>query len=330
MPTAEESAPAASARRVSQEHAAEMRVLDKVDLDLRRGTITAILGPNGAGKTTLLRLLAGLLAPSEGCVDVLGVRTPAAASRWRGWRGGWGRSLRRRIGYVPQRSALDPEMTGAETLLFLANLCGVARRQRARRVADLAATFGVSHCLARRVGGWSGGERRRLHLAAGLVHDPDLLLLDEPTAGLDPGGAGVLWGELERRAAAGRAVAVVTHDLDGAERHAGLVVLLDRGRMVARGTPAELVSAHGQATLTADLAPPAVAAELLAGALAGCAGVGRVAVEGLRCRVEVPGGAAAEAAVLAALAALAAGVRRVEVAPPGLLGVWRRLIGEEP
>jgi ABC-2 type transport system ATP-binding protein len=122
----------------------------------------------------------------------------------------------------------------------VAALHGVGRRERRRRVAELADGFGVASHLARRVSTWSGGLRRRLHLAAGMVHDPELLLLDEPTAGLDPEGCRLLWEDLAARAARGRAVAVVTHDLAAAERHAARVAIVDRGALVAWGSPREL------------------------------------------------------------------------------------------
>ncbi|HXO20248.1 MAG TPA: ABC transporter ATP-binding protein, partial [Thermoanaerobaculia bacterium] len=223
---------AATARRVSKDYPAGPRALDEVDLDLPRGAVTVLVGANGGGKTTLLRILAGLLPPSSGEVTVLDVPQPASAGRWRQ------RALRRGVGYVPQEVALDPEMTGRETLSLLATLHGVARRDRRRRIAELALAFGTADHLPRPVAAWSGGLKRRLHLAAGMIHDPELLLLDEPTAGLDDQGSVFLWAELARRAAAGRTVAVVTHDLAAAERHADRVVIVDGGRIVAAGSPA--------------------------------------------------------------------------------------------
>ncbi|MFL6290377.1 MAG: ABC transporter ATP-binding protein [Thermoanaerobaculia bacterium] len=209
----------ASLRGVSVRFARAEPALAAVDLDLLPG-LTAVAGPNGAGKTTLLRVLAGYLRPDSGTAEVL--------------------RDRRRIGYIPQDLALDPEMTGRETLALLAALHGVPRRERAGRVVRLAESFGTAGHLDNRVASWSGGLRRRLHLAAGMIHDPDLLLLDEPTAGLDLEGNDILWAELERRAAAGRAVVVVTHDLESAARHAGRAVILHRGRIVSDGPPRDL------------------------------------------------------------------------------------------
>lgn len=210
-----------------------------IDLELRRGEITALVGVNGSGKTTLLRILAGILEPDAGAVEVLGIPQPARSGQ------GARRALRRRSSYLSQDPALDPEMTGAETLTLVASLYGVPRRHRRRQVAELAASFGVTSHLSKPVSTWSGGLKRRLHLAAGMIHDPELLLLDEPTAGLDPEGRRLLWDDLAARAGRGRAVAIVTHDLRAVERRAGTVVLLDRGTLVAAGSPAALLALEG-------------------------------------------------------------------------------------
>jgi len=222
-----EAASVATVRGVGVRFSRAAPALAEIDLDLQAG-LTAVVGPNGAGKTTLLRVLAGLLVPDEGRVEIPGDR--------------------RLRGYIPQDLALDPEMTGRETLWLLAALHGVPRRERADRVAGLAAAFGIAAHLPRPVAVWSGGLKRRLHLAAGMIHDPDLLLLDEPTAGLDVERSGFLWEELKRRAAGGRAVAVVTHDLAAAERHADRVIVLHRGRLAASGPPSRLADLYRQVT----------------------------------------------------------------------------------
>ncbi len=230
--------PAARARGVGHRFGGTT-ALAGVDLELRRGRITALVGANGSGKTTLLRILAGILEPENGEVEVLEIARPARSG------GGARRALRRRVSYVSQDPALDPEMTGGEILALVAALYGVPRGRRRAQVVELAAAFGVESHLSRRVGAWSGGLRRRLHLALGMIHDPDLLLLDEPTAGLDPEGRRLLWEDLSARAARGRAVAIVTHDLAAAERHAGTVAILDRGALVAAGSPAEILVVDG-------------------------------------------------------------------------------------
>ena len=222
-----EAAGVATVRGVGVRFSHSAPALAEIDLDLQPG-LTAMVGPNGAGKTTLLRVLAGLLVPDAGTVEIP-------------------RDKRLR-GYIPQDLALDPEMTGRETLSLLAALHGVPRRERAERVAGLAAAFGIEEHLPRPVAVWSGGLKRRLHLAAGMIHDPELLLLDEPTAGLDVEQSGFLWTELKRRAAAGRSVAVVTHNLAAAERHADRVVVLHRGRLAASGPPSRLEDLYRSVT----------------------------------------------------------------------------------
>ena len=223
-----------------------VEALAGVDLTLPGGGLTGLVGVNGSGKTTLLRLLAASLPPTAGRVRVLGHEAPAAGRRRPP------RELRRRLAYLPQDPALDPEMRAGETLRLMAVLHGLPRRERRRRVAGVAAAFGLETLLRRRVDALSGGQRRRLHLAAGLLHEPDLLLLDEPAAGLDATAGEALWGELARRAAEGATVVVVSHALAEVERHAGRVVMLDAGRVVADGAPRALLADSGAADL-ADL-----------------------------------------------------------------------------
>lgn len=215
--------------------------LEGVDLDLRPGELVAFLGANGAGKTTLLRVLAGVLPPSAGTVQVLGFEDPAAA------KGRTARQWRRLRGYIAQETALDPEMTGEEILRLFATLYAVPRALRQGRMARLVATFDLHRLLKRRVATFSGGQKRRLHLAAGLLHDPRLLLLDEPAAGLDLSGGDRLWDELEHRAQHGATVVVISHDLARVKSRAGRVIVLRAGEVVADGTPQEVLVDGGRA-----------------------------------------------------------------------------------
>jgi ABC transporter DrrB family efflux protein len=238
---------AASLRGVRKDFGA-VAALSDLDLDLPRGTVTALLGANGAGKSTLLHLLAGRLAPSQGTISVLGVVDPATAGQRER------NALRRDLGFVPQDLALDPEMTGRETLDLIASLHGVPRKRRPARIAEIAAAFGIEKPLDRPVATWSGGQKRRLHLAAGMIHDPALLLLDEPTAGLDAEGTAMLWAELGRRAANGVAVVISTHDHVAAEA-ADRVVVLEGGRMAAL-TPGPSPKGRGEKSHDASAVPP--------------------------------------------------------------------------
>ncbi len=208
-------------------------VLRGVDFTARGGTVTVLIGANGSGKSTLSRILAGILQPRSGVVRFLGEPMGNRVDR---------ANLSARLGYVSQDAALDPEMTGREILTLFAALHGLRRDRRSQRLVEVVTGLGLESWLDRRVDTLSGGQRRRLHLAAGMIHDPELLCLDEPGVGLDPDGVSLLWNELENRARAGRAVVIVTHDLAAAERYAGIVAILDRGRLVACGPPKELLS----------------------------------------------------------------------------------------
>jgi ABC-2 type transport system ATP-binding protein len=191
--------------------------LADASLRVPAGRLVALAGPNGSGKTTLLRLVAGELDPTEGTVAVFG-DVPSRRSA----------ELRRRVAYVPQSLALDPEATGRETLELFAALEGVARSRRAAAIAEVAETFGVREHLGKRVARLSGGLKRRLHLAAGFLGAPDLLLLDEPAASLDSEGQERLWALVAARCAAGAAAIVSTHD-PAAARRADRVLKLEGG-----------------------------------------------------------------------------------------------------
>jgi ABC-2 type transport system ATP-binding protein len=212
--------------------------LDSVSFAVATGELAAVVGANGSGKSTLLRLLAGLGAPDAGRVEVLGMDPVRDAG-----------ALRPRVGYAEQHPALDPEMTGAETLRLFRALRGVPADRPAPEgfsTEDL----GLAPILHRRVSGWSGGERQRLHLALALLHAPSVLLLDEPTAALDPEGRRRFWERLAGHCAAGGAALVATHDLAEAERRCGRVLLLHGGRLLVDGRPDALVRAHGRARVT--------------------------------------------------------------------------------
>ena len=223
---------AIEARDISHRYSAGEPALRGVDWVAEQGQITALIGANGSGKSTLLRILAGSLVPATGTVLRFGLEDLTPSDR------------RHRIALVSQEPALDPEMTGEEILNLVAALYGLDRTERRRRISRVATAFGLTTRLSRRVEIWSGGQRRRLHLAAGMLQDPELLCLDEPTTGLDPNGRAFLWGELRRRSQRGRGTLIVTHDLEAAEQHAGAVAILDRGILVVSGTPDSLVAEH--------------------------------------------------------------------------------------
>lgn len=231
---------AARVRRVSQTHAGGVQALTDIDLELANGTITALIGANGSGKSTLLRILAVIQEPSTGEVELLDMRRPSHG-RWSA-----DRALRSRVTYISQAVTLDPEMTGQETLAFLATCQGVPRGERAARLAQLAQAFGLTPILSRLVRTYSGGQCQRLHVAAGLLSEAELLLLDEPTTGLDEAGCTMLWEKLARHVTRGQTVVLVTHDLLRAQHYADQVVLLHAGKIIACGPPTKLIETVGE------------------------------------------------------------------------------------
>ncbi|MEV4424563.1 ABC transporter ATP-binding protein [Streptomyces sp. R-07] len=210
-----------------------------IDLTVRPGEILGLLGPNGAGKTTTLRMLTTLLPPTGGAATVAGhdlVRDPAA--------------VRRCIGYVAQSGGLDPQETVRSELVMQGRLYGLDRARATARADELAADLGLTGLLDRKTPALSGGQRRRLDLAMGLTHRPEVLFLDEPTTGLDPGSRADLWALVRRlRDEHGTTVVLTTHYLDEADALADRLVIVDKGTVVAEDSPAGLKAAHGVTSL---------------------------------------------------------------------------------
>ena len=214
-----------------------------VDLEVAAGEIYAFLGPNGAGKTTIVRMLTTLLRPSGGAATVAGhdvVGDPAA--------------VRRAIGVALQEAALDPLMTGRELIRLQATLHGMARREGQRRAEALLDRVGLELAADRRVGTYSGGMRRRLDLASALVHEPEVLFLDEPTTGLDPVSRKAIWEEVQKLNNEGTTVFLTTQYLEEADQLADRVGIIDDGLIVAEGTPESLKAEVGRPHLEVRLA----------------------------------------------------------------------------
>ncbi|HZL33169.1 MAG TPA: ATP-binding cassette domain-containing protein [Verrucomicrobiae bacterium] len=200
-----------------------------VDLDVKAGEIFGFLGPNGAGKTTTLRMLATLIPPTSGDATVAGVdllRNPAR--------------VRERIGYVAQGGGSDPLMTGRGELVIQARLFGMSRKQAEARATEVLAALGLTEAARRTTGTYSGGMRRRLDIGMGMVHQPKLLFLDEPTTGLDPQARANLWDEVRKLRNNGTTVFLTTHYLEEADILCDRVAIIDHGTIVAEGTPIEL------------------------------------------------------------------------------------------
>ncbi|WP_305805000.1 ABC transporter ATP-binding protein [Stenotrophomonas sp. YIM B06876] len=237
--------------------------VDRVDLSVPRGQVYGFLGPNGSGKSTTIRMLCGLLTPCAGEIEVLGLRIPEQAE-----------ALRRRIGYMTQRFSLFEDLSIRENLEFLAAVQGVPRAATARRIDDLAGQFHLQDCQTQLAGTLSGGQRQRLALAAAVIHQPELLFLDEPTSAVDPESRRDFWEKLFDLADAGSTLLVSTHYMDEAERCHRLAIL-DQGVLVADGTPAQLTAAlHGR-TLEVGAAQPRQVQRVLA-TLAGVLSVAQI------------------------------------------------------
>src|SRR5438270_10031021 len=217
------------------------RAVDGIDLNVAPGEIYGFLGPNGAGKSTTTLMLTTLLPPTSGSARVGGHDVVRE-----------GAQVRSVIGAALQEAALDPLLTGSEHMRLQTALHGLDRRERSVRGAQLLERVGLAEAAGRKVGGYSGGMKRRLDLALALVHRPRILFLDEPTTGLDIQSRAALWEEVSRLAADdGVTVFLTTQYLEEADILADRVGIIDRGKIVAEGTPAELKAEIGQPTLEA-------------------------------------------------------------------------------
>src|SRR5271155_991751 len=222
-----------------------VRAVDGIDLQVAPGEIYGFLGPNGAGKSTTVLVLTTLLPPTAGKARVAGLDVVHQ-----------GAEVRRAIGASLQESALDPFLTGREHMRLQSALHGLGKAERERRGTELLERVGLTHADDRKVGGYSGGMKRRLDLALALVHRPRLLFLDEPTTGLDVQSRTALWDEVRRLAADGVTVFLTTQYLEEADVLAHRVGIIDHGRIVAEGTPTELKAAIGRPSVEAVPADP--------------------------------------------------------------------------
>jgi len=202
-------------------------------LHARPGEILGLLGPNGAGKTTTMSIATGLLAPDSGTVTIDSLGSPCDAG------------VRRRLGLAPQAIALYDDLSARENLLFFASLYAMPRTDAHRRAAELLELVGLTDRQHHRVKAFSGGMKRRLNLAAAIVHDPPLVLLDEPTAGVDPQSRHAILALVRALKAQGRTVIYSTHYMDEAQRVCDRVAILDHGKLLAMDTVPALVAAHG-------------------------------------------------------------------------------------
>jgi daunorubicin resistance ABC transporter ATP-binding subunit len=235
----------------------DVRAVDGIDFEVPAGTVFGLLGPNGAGKTTAVRVLSTILAPDGGRASVLGYDVVRDAD-----------AVRYSIGLAGQYAAVDPNLTGRENLRLIGKLTHLPRDEQFARAADLLRRFGLGDAADRPVRTYSGGMRRRLDLAAALVHRPPVLFLDEPTTGLDPHSRRELWEMIRELVADGTTVLLTTQYLEEADVLCGTIAVINRGRVIAMDTPSALKSRLGNTVIElgfADEVASTKAEKLLAG-----------------------------------------------------------------
>jgi ABC-2 type transport system ATP-binding protein len=294
-----------------------VQALDGVSFSVGEGEVFGLLGPNGAGKSTTVRVLVTLTKPDGGTASVAGhdvVRDPNA--------------VRRAIGYVPQESGVDRFATGRENLELQGRIQGMGGRDLRNRADELLELVGIADAANRVVRGYSGGMKRRLDVAMGLVHRPRVLFLDEPTTGLDPEARVAMWAEVGRLAEQeSLTILLTTHYLEEADELANRLVIVSRGQVVARGTPAEL-----KATLRGDAVQVDVASAVVERAQAVLAEAGATPdtiLDGRTIVTRVEDGGRALPGLLAALDSAGITVERVSVSRPSLDDVYLHYTGRD-
>jgi daunorubicin resistance ABC transporter ATP-binding subunit len=288
--------------------------LDGLGLEVPAGAILGVLGPNGAGKTTALRILTTLTVPDEGSAHVAGFDVVREAA-----------AVRRSIGVAAQDATLDDVLTGRQNLALAGRLSGLRRREARARAAELLAQFDLVDAAERMIKEYSGGMRRRLDLAASLVNRPPVLFLDEPTTGLDPISRARMWQVIRERVADGTTLLLTTQYLDEADELADRIVVVDHGRAIAEGAPADLKRQTGGARLevaltAANPAAAAVLAPLVAGPV-------HVSHDGRRLRAPLAHSAGVATTIVRALDNAHIAVDDVQVHQPSLDDVFFALTG---
>jgi ABC-2 type transport system ATP-binding protein len=288
--------------------------VDDVNLDVATGEIYGFLGPNGAGKSTTVRMLCTLLAPTRGSASVAGFDVGSQPG-----------DVRLRIGVALQEAALDPKQTGAELLRLQGLLYGLPKGAMAQRVAELGEMIGLTDAMSRPIGTYSGGMKRRLDLVAALVHNPEILFLDEPTTGLDPISRASVWDEVRRlNDQLGMTIFLTTQYLEEADELCGRVGIINRGRIVAEGSPDELKHSVGADVIVARVDGDAAG---LCPVVATVPGVQSVEAHGNELVIATDNGSAAISPVAVALSTCEVAVRDLTLRTPTLDDVFLELTG---
>jgi ABC-2 type transport system ATP-binding protein len=300
-----------------------IHALAGIDLVVPSGTVYGLLGPNGAGKTTAVRILTTILQPDGGRAEVLGLDVTRHPQQ-----------VRESIGLAGQYAAVDENLTGRENLRLVGRLTHLASDQVGRRADELLERFGLSDAANRPTRTYSGGMRRRLDLAAALVHRPPVLFLDEPTTGLDPASRSDLWQVIDELVSEGATLLLTTQYLEEADRLAERIAVVDHGRVIAEGTPAQLKSGLGGTVIEIELDDPAAAvrAAVLLGRFATAraatpAGDGAVRLDGSSLELTVDDGARTVVEVLRALDGAGIAPAGLGVREPSLDDVFLSLTG---
>jgi len=306
---------AIDARDLIKTYGPGVRALDGLSLSVEAGTIFGLLGPNGAGKSTTVRVLTTLTKPDSGSARIAGIDVlsdPVA--------------VRRRIGVVGQKHGADPEATGRENLILQGEFHAIAGGELRRRVAESLERFGIDTAADRPVKTYSGGMQRRLDVAMGLLHRPEVLFLDEPTTGLDPEARAEMWQEIERLADEEQmTILLTTHYLEEADRLASQLAIVDRGRIVVEGPPEQLKRELRGDTIQVELTDAYDA--FARTALEGVSELIDVKLDGRTLRARARDGSAAIPAVLAALDAHGVKAASVKLARPSLDEVYLQHAG---
>jgi ABC-2 type transport system ATP-binding protein len=295
-------------------HFGDVHALEGVSFEVPTGTVLGLLGPNGAGKTTAVRILTTILKPTSGRATVAGIDVAAHPHE-----------VRRRIGLAGQYAAVDENLTGHENLTLVGRLNHLVKSDASTRAGELLAQFNLTDAAHRTARTYSGGMRRRLDLAAALVTHPPVLLLDEPTTGLDPASRQDLWDVIASLVSDGTTVLLTTQYLEEADRLADRIVVIDHGLVVAEGSSAELKSTLGETTVALSFASPAVAAS--AAHLLADVGAARSPIDDATVNIPLRGGARTVRDVLNQLHDNGVEVGRIDLHEPTLDDVFISLTG---